>query len=598
MPAKTTLDVLQAALKMEGVTIHLNAYAVGLLVYEQNKYRKAQISAQNTLKKDLDKLDPSSPAYQDVLDKINAFDSQPDLGFYHTIALFSELAKTNPAVAKQMIEAVLSFDKMGRYLLDTRPIVIDGAPFVLDSALMACGVDVTAFKELATANRLNAVYLQQNIVTFKPLDEASSPFYLRGNKSNALLRNRASQVSIDFSLVSQVPTKQNVHDFLEIMVEVYRNAQFQDSSELDTLGMEVPDGAAKHRYSKVAFLQNTMSLWFMLSLQNAPTQEVLERRINFLMAVFAKANSKLPGLSSNANADLYLPFITLACIFAQSDLSLHPFVKPHLSIMHKLIKHPNALSITHYTNRIKLNDGKRKVPLSPMRMEMTTHLALGAAHAELSETSQAIKIAKENVVRGRVIYRYFHPLHPSTTLEKMSSSANEFFLAQSSVQAVFDGLDSVDVSLGIFALHKPSDGMNRQLQILESALLSQPPRIFYKSHGRLLCHEGGGALNYIEGQLTKLLENHAASSSSSSRDYTKVQENGFGILNRVKELQRLFPEDAIETISLSDDDVHKKSLCTRALLSLSLFHPHRKKSHSFSATDAEKVNLQYRYSVR
>jgi|GEM_PF-2899591 len=595
MPAKTTLDILQAALKMEGVNLHLNAYAVGLLVYEQNKYRKSQILERNTLKTDLDKLDSSSPSYQDVLDKINAFDNHPDLGFYHTIALFSELAKTNPSVAKQMIEAVLSFDKMGRYLLETRPIVLDGQAFLLDDVLTASGVDVTELKELATVNKSNAVYLQQSMFAFKPLDEASSPFYLRGNKSNALLRNRAAQVSFDFSLVSQVPTKLNVHRFLEIMVEVYRNAQFQDSSELDTLGIEAPVGGPKHRYSKVAFLQNSIAPWFMLSLQSAPNQEVLELRIGFLMAVFAKANSRLPGLSSNANADLYLPFITLACIFTQSDLKLHPFVKPHLSIMHKLIKHPNALSITHYTNRIKLNDGKKKVPLSPMRMEMTTHLALGAAHAELSETSQAaITIAKENVVRGRVIYRYFRPLRPSTMLEKMSQSARDFFLEQSLVQMVFDDNDSVDVSLGIFALHKQSDGMDRQLQILESALLSQPPRIFQKSHGRLLCHEGLGALNYIEQHLTKILEKYAASSA----DHTNAQQNGMGILNRVKELQRLLSEEVIDTVSLSDEDVQKRGLCARALLSLCLFHPHRKKSHSFSATDAEKVSVQYRYSVR
>ncbi len=117
MPAKTTLIELQNAMEMEPVKSHLASYAVGIFVHELHKYRKEQAEAKLILIGLRDK----GREHDDRRAKLKLFEEQPHLGFYFTIDLFDQLADTHPTEAQQMIEAVLSFDTMGRYLLEECP---------------------------------------------------------------------------------------------------------------------------------------------------------------------------------------------------------------------------------------------------------------------------------------------------------------------------------------------------------------------------------------------------------------------------------------------------------------------------------------------
>ncbi len=279
MPAKTPLKKLQDALKIEAVNSNLDSYAIGILVYEQTKFRKSQIKEQNKIEAESSAVDTSSQAV--LLVDLYA---QLDMGFYHTVALFHQLALTNPREAKQMIAALLSLDTIGRYLLEERPVILDGTPFVLDNVLQELNIDSVFLKERARLNQSNTVFINDCSQELQPVEPTAIVFgfpeYLkdcdesiktacktleRTAKSvseGEALRKTASQFLFDFDLVSKLPTEENIHLFLDILAEIFAHAKMQDSSLLDTLDAEAPKGTKLGRYSKVSLLQNTMDSWF------------------------------------------------------------------------------------------------------------------------------------------------------------------------------------------------------------------------------------------------------------------------------------------------------------------------------------------------
>lgn len=541
MPAITTLKEIQGALALEDTKSHLDSYVIGILVYEQSKSRKAQIKAETQFNKELEKLGESSLKYQALQERIRACATQLDLGFYYTIDLLDQLANTHPHEARQMIEAVLSFDTMGRYLFEQQPTILDGKPFALNALLERNHINPVPLKVAAWQNQSNTDYIR-DIKSIPRIAQTPIAFSLPGDydrlddptkralrslkrkaetvsESESLLKT-ASAISFDFTLVSQSPTKASIHHFLSILAEIFAHAKMQDSSKLDTLNVQAPQGSSVKRYSTTAFLQNTLSPWLILSLVQAPNANVFEQRLRFIMAAFAKANKKNPGLPENANADMYLPLIIFAKVVLPSALEHHPLTQPNLDKIKALSKLNNAQAITKYTNQIKCTTGGKTSRLVETRMGMTTHLTLSKEYADLSDDTSPERSVRASIVRGDAIYNYFNPSRQSSmgAMENMSTTARRLMQALPHVESIFKNFDvshERGVLLSTFPLYKADDHIEKQLQVLASALQSTHPRIFVEKKNLLMraftplqCYENMDAVNFIEkaiGRLTKKL---------------------------------------------------------------------------------------------
>ena len=573
MPAKTTLAALQSAMEIDDVKTHLDAYAVGILAYEQSHNRKNQFKAQVAIKNELKSMSPSSQVYQEKLELLKAIENSHEMGFYYTIALFDSLAETHPQEAKKMIEAVLSFDLTGRYSLDKRLILVDGHPFVLDEVLKKRGIDFAAFKEMARINQLNTEFILDPTEEAEPLAAIPPSFSLPENFgelteatrdalielnrgattvcNSQLLRMRADSLSLDFTQVSQFPTKENIRAFLSVLSEIFSHAKTQDSAKLETLNFAA-DQSKISAHSTVAFLQNTLCNWMILSLVEAPTIAILEQRLMFLMAVFAEANKKEPHLPLDTSADMYLPLFILSKIAIESALSSHPLVYPNLKCMQDMSARSNASAVASYIGHIKpvppkslkVPEIKRVRSLSPMRMEMTTRLAFSEEIAQLvdreSQAQAAISAAKQSIARGESIYNYFNPRRQrfGAAISKISTKASAIFNDQPAVHFLFKddaGIYAlVDLISTVFPIHKATDNLAKQLQTLEGALFSKNPRIYYfRKPGKLVGLEGGDALDYIakqlvncklEGSKSKLIEYSAAVNAWCDNILMKIEQ--------------------------------------------------------------------------
>ncbi len=308
-----------------------------------------------------------------------------------------------------------------------------------------------------------------------------------------------------------------------------------------------------------------------LSLVQAPTLKIFEQRLKFIMSVFAQVNTKTPGLSDIANADLYLPFFTLAHFLIKSDLHSHQFVKPNLPIIRDMTSRHNAIEITKYTNRIR---GKNKLPLDAMRMEMTTHLALGAATSEIvsdiNSEMTAIREAKESIARGNFISHYFKPMHQlsSAGLSEMTLEARNLFCAQSSVKKASEGISLSTMNnmmSSAFAYHKQNEAIAKQLQILASASLSECPRVFYKNIlGHVVGYEGLEALDYIHRQLCRLLVDISKYCTNNLHYLSAATQWCTDILFRVEALKLLHQPSSIKKSKSLREPNHEKMMSESA----------------------------------
>lgn len=573
MPARTTLLDLQHAMGIDGVHSRLNLYAVGIFFYEQVKYRKSQVKEKRLIQQAMGVLDPSSQIYKDHQEQLIKFDDLLDLGFYYSMALFDALAETHPIEAKQMIEAIVSLDTMGRYLLEDKPIILDGVPFILDSILFRQGIDVVALKEAAMTRRSHTVFLT----------DPPTPVVMM---TETMLNS--------FELVSQLPTKANTHVFLSIMAELFAHARLQDSSKLDTVDVDVPAGASVSKYSVVSFLQNSLYTWFVLSLVQADTLAIFEQRLHFIMLVLVSANTKSSRLPPYASADIYLPLFMLARIFAKTDLKHHRDVKGNLYLIKGMSKQSNALDLNRYTDSIPFFIGSKKAYLPYMRMLMTTQLALAEAHAEIIDGYKDEKLVEERIRRekqatrlvtnGQIIQNYFKPANLSACLELhgMSEAGYKLFSVQPLIKSFIEfntGANAESLLSNSFAFHKRTDPINQQLNILSSAVFRRPPMIFYKAFFKgLVGVEQLDALDYIEKELNRLLTLlEVPRCTRLSKDQTKAAaERCLTILKQIAPCQQTAPSLAPQVTEPLSTPQAQKRVRFNAPQSLTLFSSEEK----------------------
>ncbi len=502
---------------------------------------------------------------------MSEFENSPSLGFYYTIALFDQLSNTYPNEAKQMIEAVLSFDTMGRYLSEEGTIIVDREPFGLEKLLAKHSIDTSALKIAATLNQLNTVYIRDEVRQIEKIALNPIPFLLP-NSAGALdestlvafrqLKLMAERVrtcesnlkqvarfSFDFSLLSKSPTEENVQEFLWVVSELFFHAKLQDSSKLDIIGVEAPHGAKLNEYSTVSFLQNTVDLWLSLSLVQAMSAEIFDKRMRFIVAVLVEVNKPFPALPSTASADIYVPFVIFSSIVMKSSLQFHPSVQSHLVLIREMSMQLGTAAITRYTNGIKLSSGGETVPLSPMRMSMTGHLALIKEIADLYGDTSPERIAHHVIMRGKVVYSYFKPPHRLVVslLSNTSDSARGLFNELPGVRllsSVLDFYGTLDLMDGIFAIHNPKVTIAKQLQLFENALLSDHPRIYIRQKrllsstpGHLRCLENTDALHLVEKEVKNLLRKIQRLKHESEAYKIALTQWGTAIAERVEQLQ-------------------------------------------------------------
>lgn len=468
---KTMLDeikTIENALKLKSVKADLESYAVGILIQQQKKYRKIQRQSILSLTQQLEreKLDSSTAAYKACVAKIEEFETI-DLGFYYTMYMFSQLQGHRSAV-KSMIQAIVSLDTMGRYLLESRAIelVVDDLPipnFVLTTVFEDYELDVTALRAAAYQNRANTIRISDNI-------------HLPSYPSNESLQKILASLSLYFDLLSQPCTDRNVCEFLSILAELFAHAKMQDGSKLDTLNAKMLPGEKINTFSTVTFLQNTLTRWMLASLIAADNILIFDNRLRFIMAVFATANPMHPPqppmaapkqytpeviapLPPNATADMYLPFFILARNLGRHvELTSHPAIKPHLPIMRDMNERSIADTITNYTNGIRVSSATGIVPLNHMRMLMTTvlerisEIATLKSHSfslfnmfhRFSEKEAIKKSAYAAIKRGSNVLAYFNPHHNSffKPLSPMSDNAQAILKSVSIIDVLFKTIEN------------------------------------------------------------------------------------------------------------------------------------------------------------
>jgi len=468
---KTMLDeikTIENALKLKSVKADLESYAVGILIQQQKKYHKIQRQSILSLKQQLERetLNSSSAAYKDCEAKIEELETI-DLGFYYTMYMFSQLTGHRSAV-KSMIQAIVSLDTIGRYLLESRVIklVVDNRPiqdFMLTKVFQDYEIDVAALKEAACQNRKNTIRISDNI---------NLPSY----SSNDSLQKIVELLPLHFDLLSQSCTDENVCEFLSILAELFAHAKMQDGSKLDTLNVKKLPGEKINTFSTVTFLQNTLNRWLLASLIAADNISIFDNRLRFIMAVFATANPThppqpsiaapkqyipevIPPLPPNATADMYLPFFILARNIEQHvELTSHPAITPYLQIMRDMNERSIADTITNYTSGIHIVSTSGVVPLNPMRMLMTTVLERISEIATLksylfslfnlfhrfSEKEAIKKSSYAAIKRGATVLAYFNPQHHSVfkPLSPMSDSAQAILTSASIIDVLFKTIEN------------------------------------------------------------------------------------------------------------------------------------------------------------
>lgn len=504
MPAKTSLDEVKQALTLKSVKDQLGSYALGLLIYEQTVYQKTRP--------------------KELLSRPNDL----DLGFYYTVQLLDRLAETDQVEAVTMIQAILSFDAMGRYLLGTQSIELDGEPFRLMDVLVKHEIDVTLLKETALHNRTHTAYLadetallpascngqlpavvaQDNIkldAYAELTDCLRSRLEWQANKmrSRAFFHHQVTQLALDFDLLSQPPGREAVREFLLILSELFEHAKMQDSSNLDVM-----NSSNSNSQAMTSFLQETLSKWFVLSLVQASSTLVFNQRLQFLMAVFSALDNKMKACSLpvNISGDVYLPFFTFSAIIARSVLKDHPLVLKNNSILQRLNGCHIPASMKAFLDSIHVPIAGK---LSSMRIELTSSLAMAREIAYLNELdgsfqNQVDMAAKLHIKIGGLVYQYFNPSHHKLfyPLRCMLASSRKLLQSQSEVALLsrkMDVNDLIGILHGTFAIHNTKADIHEQLDALENALFMQTPRLFYYTRRAALeCCDGQDALLYIK----------------------------------------------------------------------------------------------------
>lgn len=543
MPAKMTLQALQNALESKEIDVRskLDAYAVGIMIDEQHQSFKSVIKDFQELKDQQSQLSPSNPSYQQIHEQLMALQDQPDLGFYHTIILFHELAISHPVESKQMIEAILEFDSMGRYLLEERSLLIDGRPFKLDDILIQQGIDVAFYKAVARHNQTITVFEPLDVPALSPVEKSSVAFsppdhldeLNEADKLEAMhlyrtamavsemeaLQKTVDQCHFDFSLVSKASTKENVSVFIEYLVELFAHAKMQDSSKLDLLTTFIPKDFKGWHHSLVALLGNTLPYWFLFALVQSPTVEIFTQRLEFILSVFSELNRATPHLPSHANADIYLPFLVLSSMFQRSILQYHPAMKPYWQKMQTVSHLHNAMSIHNYMHKhMHFFVNGNTVELPSMRMFMLAQLEIKKELSFLSSKTQEPALCKiQNTIKnGEFVYEYFYPplSGSSIPLERLSENARTIFNAQAQIQLLTSKsslrTEIKGLLLSAFPLYKETDSFHEKLHALESVLLAESPRVFfYEKHffRRVLrCLKDDDAFDFVELQIKKILD--------------------------------------------------------------------------------------------
>ena len=464
----TMLDMIkniERALKRKDVQADVGRFAVGVLIEQQRKYHQIQRQSAQLLKDQIKvlKMAPGSPAFQKQMAKIKELEAV-ELGFYYTIYMFSKI-EGHKVEIKQMIETLLALDTTGRYLLTDKPIKLDKEPpfFELDLSkiLTDYEIDVTVLKDVARKNKANS--LKQN--------------ELPGIDPGEPLEKQLASMPLRFDLLSQIPNEQNVTKFLQILADLFEHAKMLDCTKLDTLNAKMFPGEKVCAFSTVSFLQNRLSDWMFASLIVADNVELLEQRLQFIMAVFATANPlqppipieptkpivvMMPPLPSNATADMYMPFFIISR-YIEQKLSDHPAVKPYLAIIKAMNKLDIAEALSNYTDRIFVVRGNHPTPLEHMRMLMTTLLDRNPQIAEyksylMSHLFHFVhkeepweKLAREALNRGRAVLTYFNPERKKIfePISPASKDVQDLYDAQcilgSLFSSLFKGLDGTDL---------------------------------------------------------------------------------------------------------------------------------------------------------
>jgi len=501
MPAKTSLDEVKQALTLKNVKDQLGSYALGLLIYEQSVYKKTY--GQKRL---------PGP-------------HEPELGFYYSIQLLDRLAETHQVEAVTMIQAILSFDTMGRYLLAEHSIELDGKPFLLMDVLNKYQIDVTVLKETALHN-------QQHTVSMAVLPAPSSPGLLTSDvdlhgfpeladterrplerqankvRKSAYFHQQVAQFSLDFDLLSQPPGREAVREILLALSDLFEHAKMQDSSNLDALSV-----SNSNLQAMTPFLQENLASWLVLSLVQAPSTLIFNQRLQFLMMVFSALNNKMKSCSLpvNISGDVYLPFFTFSMILTKSVLKDHPLVLKNQGILQCMNRCHSPASMKTFLDSIHVPIGGK---LSPMRILMMSRLATTREIASLNEPdgspqNQVEIAANLHLSIGKIVYQYFNPLHHKRfyPLRCMLNSSRTLLQSQSKVALLCRKMgiyELADLLRATFAIHNTKVDIHEQLDALENALFMQTPRLFYYTkRGALENCAGQDAFNYIKNYVSK-----------------------------------------------------------------------------------------------
>lgn len=483
MPAKMKLQELREAIRTEPVMEQLEAFALGVLLNEQRYYkRRPDITVEATV----------TPG------------PKLDLGFYSAIALLDKLADESPLPAKRMIEAILSFDTMGRYLLEERPIVMDGQPFFLEPILIKLGIDVDKLHRNIHENRSKTVFvnlqdpsMESSLPALSAIASPLSEVMQEAKRFSDIeaCRKKISNLGLNFSLISEAPSETNLIRLLTIFSEIFAHARMQDSVKLDSMNCEMPPGGDLREYSLTAFLQNTLDIWLILGLVDAPSIDIFNRRLHFLTCLLQRAMSKEPVLPAYANADLYLPLIMMARFFSTSALQHHQLLRPCMRKIELLNTMHNAFAVTKFTSRFHtLSQDGTKHFLPAMRMNMMAVL------------EYSYELEQDHLVRGKAVFNYFKPQgqHDVCDLAKMSDDASMLLKALVGIKKI-KLCHPLWFIASAYPLHRTEAPIDVQLRTLAFALLSSTPRIYYqKRSGKVVALEGETALSYVRDQIARM----------------------------------------------------------------------------------------------
>lgn len=464
MPAKTELKTLQAALEQDTVQASLDDYAVGIF-YKENKYSKQ--------------------------------------AFCQTINLFDRLAETHPAEAKQMIKAILRFDRLGEYLLhDNEPVMMDGFPFTLSDVLINHDIDTSLLKKAAIANnRHNMLVIKPTQTEVHQATEASSASLVRQASDTS---TAALPQSIVF-LIDDVQNCAKIHGrptiasdyttgslteacqaLLSALEQLFNDAKLTDSSNL-TLSN-----------SRVASLHNAIHHWFIVYLIQAPTIQILNQRMDFMMSILTQSTQKdLPHTQ-----ELYIVMQSLHRLIMDTELKKHPIIQANQEAFNsvgELLNNPNTIANTLITL-------KRNIELSSSKLS-------NSSTVNLEDT------AENDTKTGQWINQYFDiPAFSTPAPLKINNSrsitnADRLIKELQPLELLFSTIETSTKKLmiGAFPIYNKDACIEMRLYTLSCALLTEHPRISHleKSSARskeleLKIDEDKEALDYIKKQIKEI----------------------------------------------------------------------------------------------